>query len=265
MPFIHVNDISMYYEIHGQGVPLVLIGGFSADHTIWHTIVEQLAKSYKVIIFDNRGAGQTDVPDGAYSIEQMANDILGLCKKLEIEQAYFIGSSMGGYILQSLAYQNPTLVKKAVITNSAMVTHTCFLHFVKAQLELLKAEVAQVALIKSSCSWVYSYGYLSQPNVFDELVQIRLENPHPFTLTGFKAQLSATEIFDSRSWVNKISVPTLVIGSDQDLIFSESMIQALAKEIPNAEYHRVTGAGHLPHVEYPTEFIDVVMKFIKKI
>ena len=111
MPKIQVNDISMYYETHGQGEPLVLISGFSADHSVWSRVVDALKANYQVIVFDNRGAGQTDVPLGPYSIEQMAADVDGLCQQLGIQRAHFVGSSMGGFILQTLDFRYPKRVK----------------------------------------------------------------------------------------------------------------------------------------------------------
>ena len=75
--------------------PLVLIAGFSADHNAWCDVVDYLSQHYRVIIFDNRGASQSEVPPGPYSIEQLANDTVNLCLSLGIKQAHFIGNSMG--------------------------------------------------------------------------------------------------------------------------------------------------------------------------
>jgi 3-oxoadipate enol-lactonase len=77
MPYIKVNDIQMYYEIHGDGEPLVLIVGLGTDISEWHGIIHWLAQKYKVLAFDNRGAGRTDKPDTQYSIEMMAHDTAG--------------------------------------------------------------------------------------------------------------------------------------------------------------------------------------------
>ena len=77
MPYIKVNDIQMYYEIHGDGDPLVLIVGLGTDISEWDGIIRWLAQKYKVLAFDNRGAGRTDKPDTQYSIEMMANDTAG--------------------------------------------------------------------------------------------------------------------------------------------------------------------------------------------
>lgn len=86
MPIVKVNDITMYYEVHGQGEPLVLIAGLNSDHTLYQKLgmIARLAESYQVVVFDNRGVGQTDKPNIAYSIEMMAKDMVGLLSVLGI-------------------------------------------------------------------------------------------------------------------------------------------------------------------------------------
>lgn len=99
MPTAKLNDITMYYEVQGEGTPLIFIGGFSADHLVWAEQALAFMSDFQVITLDNRGAGQTTIPDGAYTVEQMADDVVSLCQHLDIEQAYFVGHSMGGCIL----------------------------------------------------------------------------------------------------------------------------------------------------------------------
>lgn len=265
MPKIKLNDISMYYEIHGKGEPIIFIAGFSADHTTWQEIIDLFKNHYQVILFDNRGAGQTDAPKGPYSIEQMANDVVLLCSNLNIKHAHFVGNSMGGYILQTLAFKYPELVKSAVISNSAMMTHCCFHFYVEAQLEFIKSNTPLTALIKASCSWAFSYRFLSQPGMFDRLLKWGIENPYPFTIDGYEAQYAALDIFDSRNWISKINVPTLVLGSDQDLIFNESIVKQLANQIPKAKYHGFSDCGHLPHLEHPQVYFNVIKTFLDSI
>ncbi len=78
MPTIKVNEIDMYYEIHGSGKPLMLIAGLGTDHTLFRQCVGPLSQNYKVFIFDNRGAGDTDKPDTPYTIGMMADDTAAL-------------------------------------------------------------------------------------------------------------------------------------------------------------------------------------------
>ncbi|WP_115702214.1 alpha/beta fold hydrolase [Legionella sainthelensi] len=263
MPRIKVNDVSMYYESHGQGEPIVFIAGFSADHLAWAAIVEYFKEKYQVILFDNRGIGQTDIPDGLYSIDQMANDVADLCTALNIQQAHFVSSSMGGFILQSLAYRYPSLVKSAVIGNSGAKIHTTFNIYLQAQLELMKADAPLKTLIKASCSWCFSYQFLSQPGVLEQLIQIGLDNPFPFTIKGHEGQYSALQQFDSQNWIGQIKVPVLVVTADQDIIIRERDSKYLADNIPGARYYCFTECGHLPQLEYPEKFVQIVREFIE--
>lgn len=266
MPKLNLNDISMYYETHGSGIPIVFIAGFSCDHLIWAGLVEHFdAKKYQLIFFDNRGAGQTDIPDGPYSIEEMTQDVVNLCSELGINQAHFVGNSMGGFILQTLAFQHPDLVRSAIISHSSLTLHTPFHIYVGAQLELIKAKAPLESLIKASCSWTFSFQFLSRPGMLESLIQMTLDNPYPFTVKGYEGQYAALNQFDSRSWVHQIQVPTLVLGSDQDLIFSQSSEKQIAKQIPNAIYYDFSDCGHLPQIECPKLFSRVVLDFIDRV
>lgn len=263
MPKIKVNDISMYYEVHGKGEPLVFVPGFGADHTTWSHITAKLSEHFQVILLDNRGSGQSDIPQAGYSIELMANDVAQLCQKLNLEKATFVGSSMGGFIAQSIAHQYPMLVKSLVISNSAMSSASCFRFYVAAQYELLKSGAPIESLIRACQSWMYSFNFLNQEGKISELLQLALSSPFPFTVIGYEGQQWALNSFDSTTWVKKITAKTLVIGAEQDIIFSPAMTASLAEAIPSAQYHCFKNCGHLPHIEIPHEFVSVLMDFVE--
>ncbi|HEX6778195.1 MAG TPA: alpha/beta hydrolase [Ktedonobacterales bacterium] len=119
MPTVKVNAITMYYELQGEGEPLVLIAGLRLDVSDYHGIDSWLAQKYQVLAFDNRGAGRTDKPDIPYSIEMMADDTAELLQALGIRAAHIIGISMGGRIALELALQHPELVKKLVLVSTS--------------------------------------------------------------------------------------------------------------------------------------------------
>lgn len=125
MPTVKVNDIQMYYEIHGEGKPLLLIGGLGLDLSELQSMSGWLAQRYQVIVFDNRGAGRTDKSDVPYSIEMMAEDTAELMKALAIERASLLGISMGGKIALDLALRYPGRVEKLIlVSTSARVINT---------------------------------------------------------------------------------------------------------------------------------------------
>lgn len=91
MPFIKVNEINMYYEIYGSGYTLVLIAGLGTDHTLFKLCINRLSQNFKVLIFDNRGAGNSDKPDIPYTIGMMAEDTATLMDRVGFECAYVLG------------------------------------------------------------------------------------------------------------------------------------------------------------------------------
>lgn len=263
MPTTHVNNIDMYYEVHGEGEPLVLIAGFSADHTVWQPVVDLFARRFQVYVFDNRGSGQTTSTEGEYTIEQMSEDVIALCEKLSIPKAHFVGSSMGGCILQALLYYHPERVKTATISNSFSHPGSTFGFYLQAQLELMKAGAPKRALALASLSWAFSYQFLTQPDMLESLVELKVNYPYPTTIEGYTGQLFALKNYNSESWLPKIKLPVLVIGADQDLIFSEQSTRQLSEKITDAEYVVIPNCGHIPHFEYPELFVSTVENFIE--
>src|SRR3990167_5873739 len=108
MPMANLNNgVEMYYEIHGSGEPFVLINGLKSDHTGWMPMLDNLKERYQVILLDNRAIGQTKDNGKAFSIEDMASDVVLLMDHLKIDEAHVAGHSMGGAIAQVLAHQYP--------------------------------------------------------------------------------------------------------------------------------------------------------------
>lgn len=119
MPTVRVGDIDVYYEVHGDGPPLVFVGGLGVDLTVFAPFVAQLARGFRVLTFDHRGAGRTDKPDIVYSIPMMAEDTAGLMDALGLARAHVVGVSMGGRIAMELAARYPGRVDRLVLISTA--------------------------------------------------------------------------------------------------------------------------------------------------
>src|SRR5579863_6168439 len=186
MPAVRVNDITMYYEIHGEGEPVALIAGLNSDHTLYQKlgIISRLAERYQVVVFDNRGVGQTDKPDIPYSIEMMADDTLGLLNALGVEQAHIFGLSMGGRIAVALALQSPRRVKSLMLVSTIMKS--------------LKGTPMTWARLRM--------------NLMLKIPMIR--GPHPYYVVV--RQLEASRSYDCMDRLNEINVPTLILHGKQD-------------------------------------------------
>lgn len=266
MPKIKVNDVNLYYEIRGKGTPIVCISGFTGDHNGWGLVVEGLAKNHQVITFDNRGVAQSGTPDYPYTVEMMAEDVMALMQVLHLQKAHLIGNSMGGNIAQVIAYKHPELVKSLVLSNSFMKAHGRLVLHVRTRLDLMKINLPIPAevMLHELLLWVYSSNYLGQPGVVEMLTKAALANPIAMTIKGYEHQLNALLNFDSRTWIDKIQVPCLVISADDDLLANPKEARQMADKISGAEYFCFENTGHLPQLECPEDFIRLVVGFIAR-
>lgn len=115
MPIVHIGEVDLYYETHGDGYPFLMINGLGSSVEMWSPFWKRIAEHYKVIIFDNRGVGRSTVPETPYTIPRMAEDAAGLLNALGIPQAFVYGASMGGRIAQSLVLDFPQKVRALVL------------------------------------------------------------------------------------------------------------------------------------------------------
>jgi pimeloyl-ACP methyl ester carboxylesterase len=119
MPVTKANGIDIYYELTGQGEPLVLIGGLGADSTVFRPVARGLAEHFTVLSFDNRGAGRSAKPDVPYSVEMMAADTIELMDALDIERAHFVGLSLGASIAVAAALDHRGRVEDLVLVSAS--------------------------------------------------------------------------------------------------------------------------------------------------
>lgn len=121
MSTIHVNGITMYYEVHGEGEPLLMIQGLGFEISTMVTepgkprYLDKFTDRYRVIVYDFRGVGRTDKPDMPYSVEMLADDAIGLLDSISIRKAHVMGTSMGSQIAQTIATKYPARVKSLIL------------------------------------------------------------------------------------------------------------------------------------------------------
>lgn len=257
--------MELFYEDMGQGEePIVFISGFAATHQTWGVVGATFAKRHRIIVFDNRGSGMSACPDYPYTVDQMTNDVVGLCQALGISKAYFVGNSMGGCIAQNLAYKFPDLSRGIVLSNTFTVINSRSRLWIESRAALFKVAVPLEALLKGFLPQLYSNSFLEHPGMVEKLMQMMQSEPMLVTEEGYLNQKQALFDFNSTNWLQKILCPCLVINADDDILVSAASGQEMARKIPHAEYYCFRNVGHLPHCEQPDLFVEVVSNFIAK-
>ena len=265
MPKVRVGDISMYYVEAGSGEPLVLIMGLGGDHLAWGFQFPVFSEKYRVIAFDNRGAGQTDVPDHPYTTRMMADDTVGLMDALGIERAHVLGVSLGGMIAQEIALNHPARTR-------SLQLH-CTLgrpdRYLEAQIEAGRIQRRKFTLeeaLRAAYLWIFAPAtYNERPEFVETIVQNALANPHPMSLTGFLRQCDAVRTHDALDRVAAIRSPTLASVADADILVPPRFTRELTARIPGAEFRLIEGAAHGYFWERPDVFNQMCLDFLARV
>ena len=262
---VKVNDINMYHEIHGEGFPLVMIQGLGMPALMWPPIfLDEVSKSFKIIIFDNRGAGRTDKPDIKYSIKMFADDTIGLMDALNIERAHVLGFSMGGIIAQELVLNYPKRVEKLVL---------CSTDCGGSKYVPMSPEVRQMMLGDlEGLEWEDMLRRLARigftedfvednSDLIERLITRLLKTPTP--LYSFERQYLAAHEFSSAERLKKINTPTLVVHGKKDVFVPPQNSEIIAELISGAKLIFFENSAHAFYIDELEKFAKILLEFLK--
>jgi pimeloyl-ACP methyl ester carboxylesterase len=266
MAITNLNGIDLYYEVHGEGEPLLLIMGLAHNSLSWKKSLPELKKHFKVIIFDNRGTGRSSKPDTPFTIDIMAEEAKAVLDGAGVESAHIYGISMGGMIAQRLAIMYPNRVKTLILG----CTTPGGIHQVQPDAEVIMTLIsgASIPTTPLEAAWaavpiLYSEYFIeNHRDSISEHIETMIEIPTP--PHGFMQQLQACITHDTYEELDKITVPTLILHGDADRLIPFENGKMLAECIKGSELFIVPGAGHLYVIEAPEMIDKKVIDFIKQ-
>ena len=253
----------IHYEVHGSGEPVLLIMGLGSNARGWHRTIPWLAERYRAIAFDNRGTGRSDVPEGAYSMAQMAADAAAVLDAAGHDAAHILGASLGGMIAQRFALTYPQRLRSLVL----FCTTPGGAHAARATDEVTAAMLEggdDPAAVYRRNAW-FLYGEDTRTNHPERIEEdIEQRTQIPTQPTGYFGQLQAAMAHDSWSELGAIAAPTLVVHGDADLLIPTANGKLLAGAIPKAELLLVRGAGHMLQSEGGDDMRQAVLAFLAR-
>jgi pimeloyl-ACP methyl ester carboxylesterase len=262
MQKIKTNNIELYYETHGAGLPLVLISGLGYPLWQWHKMVPFLAQHFQVVTFDNRGVGQSDKPAGPYTAQMLAADTAGLLDALGIEKAIIVGHSMGGFVAQAMALDFPEKVEKLILCS----TNFGGPHHVPVTAEAMKVltDVTSDALTRLKNGLVVSTapGWAEKnPEMIEAWIEWRVANP--IEPAPYQAQLAIglglmTESAAFEMKLSRVNVPTLILFGAHDKVVPPDNAALLAEKIADSKVLIFPDAGHF----FPIEIAEAASRAI---
>lgn len=265
MPFVRASDgIRLHYNEIGRrsGPPVLMIQGLGADKHAWTLQRLALASKYRTIALDNRGAGRSDKPYGDYSLEQMAEDAIAVLDHAGVDRAHVMGASMGGAITEIIGVRHEDRVRSLTLACTACMHHDW-------RKELL-AEWADSAVRKGMGSMTGEAArWIIGPRSFRRLAPaIGWMGPLAFSRPphAFAGQVAAILAIDDSlaEELREVTVPTLVIVGNQDILTPRGDSEDIADRIPTAELVVISGAAHGLMIEHATTFNRVLIEFLDR-
>lgn len=258
---IHYIDIGI-----SNATPVIFIHGFPFSHKMWTFPggqVEALASTCRIIAYDVRGHGESEIGDGQYTIELFVDDLLGLLDHLNIVKAVVVGLSMGGYIALRAIERNPDRFRALVLcdtksdedSNEAKIKRAASIKAVKLNGPKVFAEnfVANVFTPES---------FNTKPDAI-KMIQSIIERTAPISLCG--ALLALASRTNTTPALSSIAVPTLIMVGEHDALTPPAASQAMNEKIPNSELHIIPNSAHMSNIENPEEFNKHLVAFVQKV
>jgi pimeloyl-ACP methyl ester carboxylesterase len=257
MPTLQRGNFTAYYEDTGSGDPLVLICGISADLTVWNSMLPELSTRYRVITFDNRGAGRSSAPDEPYSMQLMADDLNALLDHLQIASTYLLGWSMGGLIAQTFAASHPRRIKHLVLLGTMLAPDGMFKNSITNWLNVRHSNMSPEQMARYLARTVCSPEQADNTQMYDAGIQAMVNNPDPQSLHGFERQAEALLRYTELPEIAEIRMPVSVMVGEHDQLVPPYLSKRLATKLTAGEVRILPGA-HAGFVEHPTEYVRAI-------
>jgi 3-oxoadipate enol-lactonase len=256
-----VNGIDIYYEIHGEGEPIIFGNGVFSNTLGWLHQVPVFSKKYQVILYDMRGQGKSEKPDAPYSFDLHAADQRALLEELGISKVHHVGISYGAELGLVFALKYPDMLKSLVVCSA--VSHVGTLLYEMCQLWRSVCELGDPDLFyHATVPLNFGETFIQENMIILEQAKVRyrdLEYPPLVRL------LDAFLLLNISNQLSKINVPTCVIGGEKDILKPvEPYSKLIHERIPGSQLFVVPDSGHAITFEKPDDFNRITLEFLSK-
>lgn len=267
MPFYDAGDAAIYYEIHGNGPPLILLHGYALNGLMWEFQVPVFSKHFKVITVDLRGFGKSSCGK-EWSGSAMAGDVIGLIKELKLKDVTITGFSLSGGSAVRTAIELPGAVARLILVSSILPSRGAAR---PKKEEEYQAKEENILRLRGVEAWADAIGMRKGKlvdNIFKRNPDARpvwekiIDRHNPdFLLQMMAARKNTQSLVDWRSRLKEIKQKTLLVFGAQDRQFLDGAYH-LDMAIQDTKLVIISGAGHMVNLEKPEEFNEAVMKFM---
>ncbi|MCH9612522.1 MAG: 3-oxoadipate enol-lactonase 2 [Chlamydiia bacterium] len=260
---VEINGNQLHFRVNGEGTPLVLIPGLALDLNFFSPIAKELAARHKVIVLDNRCAGKSGTPEKEVTIEQMAEDVVGLLDHLDISRAAVFGHSMGSMVATCLAARWPERVNRLILGATFPRLNILTQVTIQSVLEMLKLGTQPEVVRSVTHLHNFSPSAFDHPDLINRYEEALCSNPPAVTAEGFEKQARALFSYDPACDLRKIQTKTLILGGQDDTLTPASYLPIVDEEISDSSITLIPG-GHSFVWESSEECVREIKRFIEE-
>jgi 3-oxoadipate enol-lactonase len=262
---LNINDALLNVLESGvaTALPVTFVHGFPFSHAMWHHQLEPVAREFRTLTYDVRGLGESDAGDGVITIERHVDDLIAILDKQKVKKTVAVGLSMGGYIALRALQRNQERFCAAVLCDTRSESDTN-----EGRLNRAKS----IADVRQYGSATFAEGFLKKlfaPESFQrcpaevELIRDIMSRTPSVNIARTLLALAART--DTTDALQSISVPTLIMAGEFDLITPPDAARAMHERIKGSALHIISGAAHMSPMENPVEVNKLLMAFLKSI
>jgi 3-oxoadipate enol-lactonase len=259
MPTLRSSDAQLFYEVVGSGPDVVLLHPFPLNHNFWNGVLDQLSSRYRVMVPDLRAHGDSELGDGPATMEKMAPDLAELCREEKITRAFFVGVSIGGYLLFEFWRRHREQVAALVLSNTRAAAETPESRTARLALADKVLREGTAGFIEDMLPKLMSpTTTTNRPDIVDA-ARGMMQKMSPQDIAG--VQQGMADRPDSVATLKTINVPTLLItGADDSIPRSEA--ELMHQHIPGSRMQVIDRAGHYAALEQPQEYGRILRSFL---
>ncbi len=239
---------------HRLAPTIVFANALGTTTEIWRKVIPLLPEGLRIVRFDTRGHGQSDVPDGLYTMGQLVSDAAAVCDAVDVKDALFIGLSVGGMVAQGLAVKRPDLIRAMVLSNTAAKIGNPA--FWKERRELVLSNPMDEAANTIIARW-FGPDFTNSSETAPWLAMLSAANPTGYA--GVCAAIAGTDFYTPTSGLR---IPTLGISGGYDKSTPADLVRETVDLIPGSQFKVFARAGHIPCVEDPISYAETLTQFM---
>jgi pimeloyl-ACP methyl ester carboxylesterase len=265
MAYAILNGIRVHYDVAGAGDAVLLVAGLAMPGALWAPQVKALSPSFRVVTFDNRGAGETDLPpEPVYTTAHLAEDAAALLRELKVTRAHVVGLSMGGTVAQELALRHPEVVRSLTLVSTWAMADARFLRVVESWVSLASRVPIEERYRYVFFPWIFGPAFFERKDNVETAFRGALAYPHQTKAEAIDRQARGIFLWNGSrvARLGAIKVPTLVVAGRDDVLTPPEFGRALAKLIRRARLTVMPG-GHWLILEQADAFNRALVRFLK--